>query len=206
MVGEPPMKQQSIGMAVLVLAMTVSTSGCSLLEGLDLDQRQIASDGRVTMPEHGFAVSFPTDWTLEARPTSRSVGLASLVDPESQDMLVPVAAAVPGHRHDHCVVVDFAPLVQARSDWATLDDVVAGFEAMLRSDPLWVGLDSTIIDLPVGRAGRILRDRAGESESVHTYVFTRADAWFYLECVVHSGPSGDWRAIAETFEFLPAEE
>ena len=103
-------------------------------------------------------------------------------------------------------VVDLAPLVQGRADWSTLDDVLAGFRAMLESEPRWVGLDSALINLPAGRAGRILRDRAGESESVHTYVFTRADAWFYVECVVHSDPSEDSRAIAETWEWLPAEE
>jgi hypothetical protein len=206
MVLEPPMKQQSIGTAVLVLVMAVMLAGCSPLEQYDLDQRQIASDGRIELPEAGIALAFPDDWMLEARPTTRNVGLASVLDPEARDMLVPVVAAVPGHRHDHCVVVDFAPLVQARPDWSTLDDVVAGFAAMLGSDPRWLGLDSTIIDLPLGRAGRILRDRAGEAESVSTYVFTQVDAWLYLECVAHSVPSEDWRSIAETFEFLPAAE
>lgn len=200
------MTQQTIRTAAFVLAMAVSLVGCSMLERLGTGHQPIVSDGRIELPEAGIAVAFPDSWLLEARPTSQSVGLASFLDPESRDMLVPVAAAAPAHRHHHCVIVDFAPLVQARPDWSTLDDVAAGFESILGSDPRWIGLDSDIVDLPAGPSGRILRDRAGESESVHTYVFTRADAWFYLECVVHSSPSGDWRSIAESFEFLPDEE
>lgn len=200
------MKQRSIRIAVLALATAVSLAGCSLPQRSDPGQLQMAPDGRVVLPDPGIALAFPDGWLLEARPTADSVGLTSVLDPESRAMLVPVVAAAPGHRHDRCVVVDIALLVQTRSDWSTLDDVVDGFRAVLRSDSRWIGLDTAFIDLPAGRVGRILRDRVGEAESVSTYVFTRADTWFFLECVAHSAPSEDWRSIAETFEFLPAVE
>jgi hypothetical protein len=107
--------------------------------------------------------------------------------------------------HDWCVVVDFTRLVRSDPDWTSLDDVIAGFMLLMEEDSRWESLESTLMDLPVGRTGRIVRSVRGEARRVSTYYFTDSDAWFYLECV--SGPSsGRWRSIAKTFEFLPAED
>ncbi len=200
------MNRQSIGTTLLVLVASVSLTGCSLLGQLEAAQELPALDGRVELPEAGIAVTFPDDWLLDTRRIDDVVGLASAFDPESQAMLAPVVAAVPGHRHDRCVVVDATPMVQARWGRPALAEVVAELEALLGSDPHWVDLDAALIDLPAGRAGRILRKRLGESEAVSTYVFTQADAWFYLECVAHSDSAGNWRSIAKTFEFLPVAD
>lgn len=200
------MDRPSMGTALLALAATVSLGGCSMLGQLASYQQLTPIDGRIELPEAGIALAFPNGWQLEPRPTSSGVGLASTLDPEWQAQLVPLVAALPGHRHDRCAVVDATAVVQAWSERPTLDEVVGLFEASLGTDRRWGELESDFVELPAGRVGRILRDRVGESESASIWVFSRADAWFYLECVTHSRLSEDWRSIAQTFEFLPAAE
>jgi len=122
-----------------------------------------------------------------------------------RSLLTPVLKGLPGSMHDWCVVVDFTRLVRSDPDWRSLDDVIAGFMLLMEEDSRWERLESTFMDLPAGRTGRIVRSVRGEARRISTYYFTDSDAWFYLECV--SGPSsGRWRSIAKTFEFLPAEE
>ena len=195
-----------MGTALLALAAAMSLLGCGLLEQPASDQRATPADARFESPDAGIALTFPDGWLLEPTPSIDLTGVASSLDPESRAMLAPVAAAVPAHRHDRCLVVDASAMVRSWSDRPELADVVDAFEASLRADRRWAGLESTLVDLPGGSAGRILRDRVGESESASIWILTQADAWFYLECITHSRLSEDWRSIARTFEFLPATE
>jgi hypothetical protein len=153
----------------------------------------------------GFAVTFPDDWIVKEMSPDGDAGTTSALDPEMSSLLTPVVKGFPGHMHDWCVVVDFTRLVRSDPDWTSLDDVIAGFMLLMEEDSRWESLESTLIDLPVGRTGRIVRSVRGQARRVSTYYFTDSDAWFYLECV--SEPSrGRWRSIAKTFEFLPTEE
>ncbi len=192
--------------ALLALAATVSLTGCALLDELDPGPRSMPADGRVEAPQAGIALAFPDGWLLESRPTIDGVGVASSLGPAERALLVPLVAAMPGHRHDRCLAVDATRMVQAWSERPALDEVVDRFVTSLGVDRRWVGLESTLIDLPTSRAGRILRERVGESESVSLWIFTQSDAWFYLECVNHSRLAEDWRSIAQTVEFLPASD
>ena len=200
------MNRRSMGTALVTLATAVSLMGCSVLGQLASYEQSTPMDGRVELHEPGIALAFPDGWQLETRPTGSRVGLASSLEPEWRALLLPVVAALPGHRHDRCAVVDATPMVLAWSAVPVLDEVVGVFEASLDADPRWDGLESAFVDLPAGRVGHILRDRVNESETASVWVFTQADAWFYLECVTHSRLSEDWRSIAQTFQFLPAAE
>jgi hypothetical protein len=184
----------------------------ALLAAMERIDAATKSDGstlggqRVEVPEAGIALTFPDDWAIEEVTAAGNEGTTSVLDPEMSGLLTTVVAAVPPTMHDRCVVVDFTLLVRSNPDWTSLDDVIAGFLLLMEDDPRWVGLESTFMDLPAGRTGRILRAVDSEAEFVSTYYFTDSDAWFYLECVSHEIPRADWLSIADTFEFPPDED
>ena len=191
--------------AFLASCLLVSALGCEYLPYLS-NAGPVIEGGRVERPAEGFAVAFPDDWTIREVSPEGNEGPTSALHPEMSSLLSAVVAGTPPTMHDRCVVVDLTQLVCSRLDWASLDDVVAGFMLLLRSDPRWVGLESTFMDLRAGRTGRILRAVDSEAEYVSTYYFTDSDAWFYLECVSPDPSLERWLSIAESFEFLPADE
>jgi hypothetical protein len=200
------MRRRSIAITTLTAAMAVSLVGCTLLEQLSPSADWIPPGGHVAMPESGIALTFPDGWSVDTKPATGSHGSTAVFDPGLRELVAPVVAAMPPSRHDRCVVADIAGLVEAQPTWATVDDVVGGYELEFAADPRWVGLESSIVNLPAGRSGHIMRAVKGESESVSTWFFTNADAWFLLECVTHTDGDAAWRSIAETFEFLPEDE
>lgn len=197
------MQQQATVVTVLVFMTTLVLAGCSLVERLGPAALTEAGDGRVVLLDAGIALTFPDDWLLESPPSMDGGGLTAVLGPDQRDLVVPLVTAVPPTRHDRCVVVDIAPLVEAQLGWRTLDDVVADFERLLADDARWVDLDSEFLELPAGRAGRLSRAVDGEAASVTTYVFTRVEAWFLLECSAQTVPPPAWHTLAESFEFLP---
>ena len=200
------MKQQATVVVVLILAIALFLSGCSLVGLPGPSALTDAGEGSAALEDAAIAVTFPDGWLLESPPSVPSLGVATALEPDQRDLLVPLVTAMPPTRHDRCVVADIAPLVDARPEWQTLADVVAGFEHLLAADPRRVGLDITTLELPAGQTGRISWTVRGEAESVSTYIFRRADAWFILECVAQSVPPPDWRSIATGFEFLQEDE
>lgn len=83
--------------------------------------------------------------------------------------------------------------------------MVGGFQHRLAADRRWVGLKATIVQLPARQAGCISGSVHGEAASATTYVFAQPDAWYRLECFAQAIPAPDWRSIAATVDFLPAE-
>ncbi len=195
------MRPATTGIAVVIILVMVLMS-CSLEQRSDRAQITVDPAGRVESVEIGIALTFPEDWQVEAWPASSTEPLTSIREPDLRELIIPVVAAVPPTRHDRCVLVDLGPLVEAQAGWTTLEEVVGGLRQLLEADGRWVAFGSTVVDLPAGPTGRIQRVRDGEAESVSSYVFTRAEAWFLLECVVHEVLTEDWRSIARTFEFL----
>lgn len=200
------MRPRSIAIPVLTMTMTMALTGCALVEQLRPSAEWVPPDGHVALPESGIALTFPDGWSVDSKPGTGSHGSTAVFDRGLRELVVPIVAAMPPSRHDRCVVADIAGLVQAQPAWSTVDDVVAGYERELAADPRWVGLKSSIVSLPAGRSGHIMRAVDSESEDVSSWFFTSADAWFLLECVTHTDGDAAWRSIAKTFEFLPDEE
>jgi len=63
----------------------------------------------------------------------------------------------------------------------------------------------TDADLAAGRAAAldVLYD---DGRASREYLFTDTTAWLRLSCVSNEPPDERWLSVAETFEFLPAEE
>lgn len=199
--------RRSVGATILVIAAAVLLSGCSLLDRLAPVPLPEATPApaRVELPDAGIALRFPDGWSIDTSPPQASSGLSAIIGPESRALVTTLVAAVPPSMHDRCEVMDIGPLVQSRPEWSTLDDIVTGIEGVVDADPRWVGVEGTLIDLPAGSSGRIVRTLAGEAETWSTYVFGQTGAWYVLECVAHTVPPEDWGPVAATFELLPAE-
>jgi hypothetical protein len=65
--------------------------------------------------------------------------------------------------------------------------------------------ESTYLDLPAGRSGRVDWALHGE-DSYSGYSFTDGATSLRLVCLAKDPPADRWRSIAETFEFLPQGE
>ena len=63
----------------------------------------------------------------------------------------------------------------------------------------------TVVELP-GDHGTRLDWARFDALSATAYLFTDGSAWWRLECTSPEPPEDRWLSIAETFEFLPAEE
>ncbi len=160
-----------------------------------------AFDPRVEMAHLGFAVSFPAEWQ--------------------------VVGSVPGHGfhagENVLVALNLEPRV-ASECWiedhtgmpATgADGEIAGswHEALIDSVRLQATLDEpevSYVDLHAGRALRIdwrwPRWEPTKEQPATTWALSSEGRRVLLRCSSHQPPDDRWRSIAETFEFLPAEE
>ena len=72
-------------------------------------------------------------------------------------------------------------------------------------------VSGAVLDLGVGRVGRIDLARVEASATGENYgtkyLFSDGHRWLALDCTSTTSPAADhWLSIAETIEFLPAEE
>jgi len=162
-----------------------------------------------------FAVRFPDEWTVDE------------VTPETHGWLYSKAGDDVrswhgvAYAHDaefSCAVIDTTGYAHELG-FRTVDDAIAweldaftGYSDDSRSRVIsWLTDDpdsvtSTMLDLPAGPAGAIdVTDE--EWWNTRTYLLTDGERWFYLHCDdTFEPPDDDWLSIAETFEFLPADE
>jgi len=137
---------------------------------------------RVEAPEAGIAVTFPDDWVVEVGPIMSGAVLS---------------AEAPGG--DTCAV-----MLPDHTRWSDLDDAGEFIQSVLRD--FGAATTSTALRLPVGDAIRIDAEVAEEGFFDTTYLLTDGTTFYGLTCDASDPPDGRWLAIAESFEFLPAEE
>ena len=147
-------------------------------------------DERVVLPHLGFKLDFPEEWVVGAL-TTRS-------QPE------PVFRGVHALSPDGpCSAHDMGRTPQDRG-WQGLDDMAEWDAGKSGGKEGW---EQSFLDLAAGRTLRI--DREVESTDMpHStrYVFTNGGSWAILSCYAADPPADRWLSIAETIEFLPAEE
>lgn len=148
---------------------------------------------RVEVPEMGFAATFPEGWVVET-----IFGEARVVSPDGSTVCLPA-----GHRADEPIA----------DPVAFLDQIAAMFPGFADSGPMPI-VDTAEVALPAGRAIRFIADYAlddGLAEGYDaryatTYILTDGRVLLFLSCWAPERPDDDWRFIADTIEFLAAEE
>jgi len=152
-------------------------------------------DGRVAVPQLGFAVTFPAEWNLHGIGTRDDRPPASGARPY-RDANVLWAMTTDAN----CIVRDLS-LSAHDQGWATVEDMHELYIA--RGQPHPDGFDrSEYLDLPAGRSGRA--DYSWTDEFLTTtYSFTDGHSWLQVDCGLLQRPNDSWLSIAETFEFLP---
>ncbi len=148
---------------------------------------------RVEEPEMGFAATFPEGWVVET-----TFGEARVVSPDGSTVCLPT-----GHRVDEPI----------DDPAAALDQIAAMFPVFADDGPMPI-IDTSEFELPAGRAIRFIADYALDDGLVEgydaryatTYILTDGRVLLFLGCWAPERPDDDWLSIAETIEFLPAEE
>jgi hypothetical protein len=165
---------------------------------------------RFVVPEAGLALTLPEDWEVLVRVLETNVG-GHMDDPDRS--LWRVLQSWTPHRHPDperggCDVLLFRTNDQD-ADSITLDDIWSN-PYIYWSDPRYEATRiATDVMLPAGAATRFDfgdPDKYGDWHRAD-YRFTAPDGVVWLLCKsVGARPDDDWLSIAETFEFLPAEE
>jgi hypothetical protein len=165
----------------------------------------VLGGGRIERPAEGFALTFPTDWTVEEVTPETNAALFSDVGPQAQAFRTIDLWADQPESEGYCLIVDFTRLADEPPPWTTIQAATVGWWDVWKDDPTVVDPDFTFADLPAGRIGHLTATDL-EGAAHDAYVFTDSEAWFLLECWSPDPPEDRWLSIAETFEFLPVEE
>jgi hypothetical protein len=153
-----------------------------------------ALEQRAEINGTGFVVTFPEGWLVETR-----YGQLQAVSADGSAWCYPSGERVPEPVDDPEALLDrFAAIFPVFSD----DGV-----------PMPV-IETSEIELPAGRTVRFIADYALDDGLVEgydarydtTYILTDGRILFFLGCLAPERPDDDWLSIAETIEFLPAEE
>lgn len=199
-----------------VLAISIVAGASMAAVAQDEAGAPVGSGGRVTVPEAGFAITLPDDWTY-VRPQASDVesiidalneidpGLAALVEGSLSGgagfsiALLGFAPTLPGAFAVNCNVVSGA------TNGLSQDFIVAANLAQLEA--LGWNAELTAEQLPVGEVARIDYDAdIGDMDLEQTlWVYVDADVQHNLTCTSELRPEDGWRSIAETLEILPLE-
>ena len=176
----------------------------------------IGFGGRVEVPEAGYAITFPDDWT-HVRPSGGDIdaivdGLTAVAPDIAAVVeqglagglafsLMAFAPASPGND-----VLENCNVNGGPSGGMSLDFIVAQNVAGLATlgDIFTTGPDTAIVEMPAGDAGRIDIGWSleGQPLEVSVYLYTDGETFQTLTCTGAERPPDDWSSIAETFVFL----
>ena len=176
----------------IVAALVVA--GCANPIASD-DPGHVVGQGRIERPADGFGVTFPQDWTVHDQTEHGSARAWQWpVDASSVHRLV--------LRAESCYIQ-----VDDRHVRLSLKAYVARLMRRVWSEPVTEPSHSSEVRLPAGRAWRI--DAVHDSgQHITEYVLTNDGDFYIIGCSIEgwAQPDDDWLSIAETFEFMPAEE
>jgi hypothetical protein len=164
---------------------------------------RIAEGGqRIEVPEAGYALALPEGWTLEIQEVVEGTDSPDGTTEETRSIWS-YAFAPDGTAS--CLLLEDRLEGPVDDSTAALDETAAYHRS--RYEPVLVEMSS--VALPMGRAIRFVVDYAGAGgEGVGAiYLLSDGDALIVMSCVAADPPDDDWwHSIAESFEFLPAEQ
>jgi len=177
--------------------LTIGLVGASA--GLATAQEPSASpapaDQRVAVPEAGYALTLPKGWTLETQEVVEQTDSPN--GPTEETSSIWSYAFAPDGSASCLLLEDLLE--------GSLDETVASHRS--RYEPVLVEMSS--VQLPLGRTVRFVLDYAGiGDEGVGAvYLLSDGDTLIVMSCIAPEPLDGDWwLSIAESFEFMPAEE
>ena len=171
------------------------------------------------MPSAGYALTVPDGWVAFYPSADDAAAITDALRGIDPDLATTLEAALAGGVgfsflafgeadetgfQDNCNVIDY-PTEGASLNMAVAADMAAmgDMGEALVGEP---AIES--IELPAGESARI--DYALEYPGVQAvfsaYYFTDGTTFHLLTCTGTERPDDSWRSIAETFEFLAAEE
>ena len=160
---------------------------------------EVPLSNRVEVPEAGMAVTFPDGWTVKTE--GADLGFIVVAGPErfgTDVRMQPIAVAEPpgqepGGLPDACTLVQYRPIA------LTADE----FMSKLYGQAEGIGIESLGRDLSFV----LLDPHNALTERTHgQYAKAGDDAIALLWCWGQAPHEYLWRSIAESIEFLPAEE
>ena len=179
--------------------------------------------GRVEMPEHGFAVTLPDDWVgidLSVDAASQLEVASGFIDPDlwpADNAMLPGGLAAMGSNGMHLLSVhatsaDHCLWIAVPVSAMPADVAADGLYKMHIDDPVSRDVEPPqAIELPAGPAYLLRQsmwvEPVGMWSRLTSYVLDMGDGVFFAVCTTYdTRPDDDWLSIAETIEFLPAEE
>lgn len=158
--------------------------------------------GRIEEPDWGFAVTFPSDWIVAELSEASREWLDRWADPEGLNETVLMAQ----HSGEYeCSLIDISQAAVGPPAYTGLRDVVEDEAERGQLDPSIARFDATYLTLAAGQTAVIDRSY-GDGILYRDYFFRDGSTWFWLSCSAFEPPPDRWLSVAETFEFLPAEE
>ena len=179
-----------VGLLAGLLVLTLGSGAVAQSPSPD----SVGIGNRVEVPEMGYAATFPEGWVVESQPS----GQAHVVSPDGDTACLPTGELLDGPIDDPAAV---------------LDHVAAIFPNFSDDGPAPI-IETSEIELPAGRAIRFVLDQALIPDSVEEgyarfttyYILINDFGLLFFLCWDPERPDDDWLSIAETIEFLPAEE
>jgi hypothetical protein len=204
----------------LVMASLLGSGASGPLLAQESEREPVGFGGPVEVPEAGYALTAPEGW-VTVHPSAEDVSaIADALADIDPDLAATVETALAGEVsfsfsafgafdvdsgfRQNCNVIDY-PTDGVSLDLAVATDAAA---VIAMGDQVVSGPETTMLELPAGESARLdygLRFPA--LETVHSaYYFTDSSTFHLLTCTDLVRADDDWLSIAETFEFLSAEE
>jgi hypothetical protein len=162
--------------------------------------------GRIEIADQGIAMTFPAAWSVEKPTPTVHPWLYADDEPAEAQSFVPLLWATTEQAgYGECSLIDFTRFAEEPPAWTTLDEAVEFEVGFRQEDDDWTDVYSTYDEFALGRVGRVDATH-DEGRSLSIYFFTDSDRWYSLDCRSHAPPEDRWLSIAESFEFLAAQE
>ena len=156
-------------------------------------------DGRVELPHLGFGLTFPSEWAVQGALAGEDLASG---EPGGLWAQAPnergAALAVCRVHGESC-----RPGDERRT---TIEDMTEQLLACVEESPAFVVVEWAFLDLPAGRSAQAMMRNLADASLWVTYRFTDGDSQGVLTCGADPLPDDRWLSIAETIEFLPAED
>jgi hypothetical protein len=221
MAGEAMMRASAA--AFLIACLLVTGTGSLVAQEASAPSSVVGLGGRIEMTQHGFALTFPEDWAWARHSTLDIESLVEKLVKVTDPAFAPRQRTLLAHLEEAFPVIGFPYPEDERQGGScsggvlhsdvSLDAFVAGIiDHHGGADETTAGgATAANVTIPAGNAARIdivqIAPIFGTAMDSSLYAL-KTDGLIYLFFCGGDGEAPDdrWFSIAETFEFLPAEE
>lgn len=201
-------------MAATILAITLLVSATAIVAAQD-EAPAVGPGGPVVVPEAGFAITVPRDWTYVRPQLSDLDGIADALDEMEPEIASMVQSAL-ASADISLSLMAFAPSrpVSFAENLNVISLPTSGMSLELISGANLAQLEGlgwpaelTMHELSVGDVAQIDYDAdfGGQDLEFSTWLYVDGETQHILTFTGEERPSDGWLSIASTFEFLSGE-